>query len=89
MKTLRQILYGVVIERLSLMYGHRTNTAKSLGISLKGLKNYINEIESKGITVIPSEHWEKTLDKIKALHSEMPTNEERLKFLNWKLNRER
>lgn len=41
--TLREIEREVLIQRLQKNHGNRTQTARELGISVRGLRNKINE----------------------------------------------
>lgn len=55
-KKLSDLVRGIVIDRLAKHEGNRTWAAKSLGISLRGLRNMINEFEAAGHSVPESKH---------------------------------
>ena len=46
-KTLKEIENAILIKRLALNQGHKLNTAKSLGVSVRWVQMRLKEIESQ------------------------------------------
>lgn len=51
LKTLKEIRDEMVLKYLEHHENNRTNTAKSMGISIRTLRNYINEMRANGVDI--------------------------------------
>jgi DNA-binding NtrC family response regulator len=56
MKTLKEIKFEVVLERLIAFKGNRVRTAKSLEVSIRALRLWIHEMKRLGMDVPRSLH---------------------------------
>jgi predicted transcriptional regulator len=80
MKTLKELTLEIVIERAKHFKWNRLDTAESLGIAVRTVSNYVNEYKRQNNLL-------DTQDLYRC--EECPSNEERLKFLDYKLNGKR
>ncbi len=86
METLKEIMNKTVLERLKELDGHRFNTAKSLGISIRTLRNHINAMKGDDVEITPSKHLPiKTREDLETKNI-FPTNKYRLKYRDKMLN---
>ena len=85
-KTIKQLRNDMVINYLRIFDGHRTHTAKAMGVSIRSLRNYITEMRSEGIFVPEAGMGNQNnrlgnSGQVDNSHNyKMPTNKERLKM---------
>lgn len=91
LSTLKESRNTMVINYLLLYGGNRTRTAKAMDISVRSLRNYINEIRASGIKVksafTGSGAGKISLDEIVSKTDiYFPTNEERIAHADHMIN---
>lgn len=60
---LREIILDVIAKRLKIADYNRTDAAKSLGMSIRTLRNYINVLNEKGTKIPANPHFPATFRK--------------------------
>ncbi len=80
MKTLKELTLEIVIKRAKMFSWNRIDTAESLGVAVRTVSNYVNEYKRQN-EMLDSQ------DEFKC--DECPSNEDRLKFLDYKFNGKR
>ena len=70
---LKDVMLQHIAKTLAENNGNRAKTAKDLGISVRGLRNYLPLLKAKGFETYDHEIEE----------SVFPTNSQRLKHLDW------
>ncbi len=87
--TLQELKYSYVFYVLVKNDYKRERTAKELDISLRGLRDILKQLASKGFDVSPRYPYapekKKECDIFVSNHM-MPTNEERIAYSDWLLN---
>jgi two-component system response regulator FlrC len=56
-QTLADVERGLILETLRHVLGNRTHAANILGISIRTLRNKLNEYSSAGAEVPPPRNW--------------------------------
>lgn len=80
--TLKDVMNLYVLKILDECGGNRTETAKKLDISIRTLRNYINDMRDKGIDIVSGAEL-RNWDMEKSI---FPTNKERLEHLDKVIN---
>lgn len=81
---LRELMLAYITRVLNLNGGNRTITSESLKISVRGMRNYINEInKNAGIKPIKDSTYNIKENETPGT----PTNKQRLKYRDEMLNR--
>jgi two-component system, response regulator FlrC len=56
-QTLADVERGLILETLRHVLGNRTHAANILGISIRTLRNKINEYAGAGVEIPPPRNW--------------------------------
>ena len=91
-KPLRQVILEHILLVLEKNGFHRNNTADALGISVKGLRNYLREIADRGMGVVVDNVLcipkNRMVEENNLICSDMASNHQRISHLNRPMRRE-